>query len=598
MRAGLEGSAMPRAAASAQASVAETCRLVDELLAAAMTFVPRDRGEAMLRKWLGRFDPAAMSEERLVSMSADAVVLSADLLLSTQAASGMTALDRLARSRTGALGTEATAIAALRQARFRLLRLEDAVDGSGPRACDVISNQSFYIVGAELPRLPAGTVLFGRTVMLEEGCCCLPSAITPLDAAAFAVARGHTAAGAAGPAAGARWAEAVYGHVVQHGTLDVPGLNRPAGDREAADDLLDGGDDKFVLLAASWAALADQAPDADLLQRTRQCTNLPTVLDALAAALSARDACEEGMAQALERLLLVQLETVLHRERNGVGTINLDTIATAMNDAVATGSLPLSARAFFGTLRQRLVGSHRTRNGDHPSMERLVQRIQALRAKTVAQGCTEEEALAAAEKAAELLDRYGLSLGEVEFRAQPCAGIGIQTDRRRFAPIDSCVPGIAAFFDCRVWLERVEDRALRYVFFGLRGDVAAAEYLYDLVEQAFRTETEAFRASPLYARMASARRSATHSFQIGLGRGICDKLGQLQVARDAGRRSITGRDLVPVKAAMVDEEVAKLGLDLHARALGRGRRVLSDAFSAGQAAGQNFEYRPAITQAA
>jgi hypothetical protein len=304
------------------------------------------------------------------------------------------------------------------------------------------------------------------------------------------------------------------------------------------------------------------------------------------------------MAQALERLLLVQLETVLHRERNNVGTIDLDAIAIAVNDAIATGWLRSSARAFLATLRQRLVGSYRIRNGDDPAMERLVQRIQALRAKTVAQGCTEEETLAAAEKAAELLDRYGLSLGEVEFRAQPCAGIGIQTDRRRFAPIDSCVPGIAAFFDCRVWLERMGDRALRYVFFGLRGDVAAAEYLYGLVEQAFRTETDLFRASPLYARMAGARRSAAHSFQIGLGRGICDKLGQLQAAREATRRSLSGRDLVPVKAAMVDEAVAKLGLDLHARALGRGRRVLSDAFSAGQVAGQRFDYRPAITQAA
>ena len=472
------------------------------------------------------------------------------------------------------------------------------MDGSEPRVCDVISNQSLYVVGTDLPRLPAGTVLFGRAVMLDDGCCCLPGAITPLDAAAFAVARGHAAAGAASPAAGARWAEAVYGHVVQHGTLDVPGLNRPAQDREPEDDPFDGGDGELFLLAAAWAALADKAPDAGLLQHTRQRANLPTILDALGAAVSARDAGEEGMALALERLLLVQLETVLHRERNNVGTIDLEAIATAVNDAIVTGWLPPSARAFLATLRQRLVGSYRIRNGDDPAMERLVQRIQALRAKTVAQGCTEEETLAAAEKAAELLDRDGLSLGEVEFRAQPCAGVGIQTDRRRFAPIDSCVPGIAAFFDCRVWLERMGDRALRYVFFGLHGDVAAAEYLYGLVELAFRTETDLFRASPLYARMAGARRSATHSFQIGLGRGICDKLGQLQAAREASRRSLSGRDLVPVKAAMVDEAVAKLGLDLHARALGRGRRVLSDAFSAGQAAGQRFDYRPAITLAA
>src|SRR5262245_48460312 len=77
---------------------------------------------------------------------------------------------------------------------------------------------------------------------------------------------------------------------------------------------------------------------------------------------------------------------------------------------------------------------------------------------------------------------------ELEFRAQPCEGIGVQTNRRRFAPIDSCLPGIAAFFDCRVWVEQAEGRPLRYVFFGLRGDVAAADYLYGLVEQAFRTE--------------------------------------------------------------------------------------------------------------
>ena len=129
---------------------------------------------------------------------------------------------------------------------------------------------------------------------------------------------------------------------------------------------------------------------------------------------------------------------------------------------------------------------------DDPTLERVVQRIQGLRAKTVAQGCTEEEALAAAEKAAELLDRYGLSLGELEFRAQPCNGAGIETTRHRFAPIDGCVPAIAGFFDCRVWAERSEGRALRYVFFGQRGDVAAAQYLYDMVERAFDTETAAF----------------------------------------------------------------------------------------------------------
>ena len=128
--------------------------------------------------------------------------------------------------------------------------------------------------------------------------------------------------------------------------------------------------------------------------------------------------------------------------------------------------------------------------------------------------------------------------------------------------------------------------------------MAAAQYLYELVERAFAIETDKFRAGDLYARMAGERRSATNSFQIGLARGISGKLAALQTARDASRRSASGRDLVPVKAAMVEEEMAKLGLDLQMRALASRRRVLADAFREGEMAGDRFEYTPAITKAA
>src|SRR5262249_18041353 len=161
--------------------------------------------------------------------------------------------------------------------------------------------ESLRIVGADWPKLPVGTVLFGRAVMLNESCCCLPGAVTPLDAAAFAVAQGHVAAGAPGPAAGARWAEAGYGHVLQPGTFDAPGRSRRAHDLETEDDPFETGDDELIMLAAAWAALADQAPDAALLQRTRECANLPTILDALAAAVLARDTGEDGMGDAAER---------------------------------------------------------------------------------------------------------------------------------------------------------------------------------------------------------------------------------------------------------------------------------------------------------
>jgi hypothetical protein len=590
---------MQRRATAAHPSPEALCRQIAELSAAAIHFVARDRGEALMQKWLDRHDVTGASENRMLAMMADAMLLAADLLLSQPAASGTTAFDRLARSRAADPSAQA-AVTALRQARFRLLRLEGAAQGPHVMVRDVVSDEVLRIVGANLPGLPAGTVLFARAAMLDEGLCCLPGAITPLDPPALAVAHSHPAAGVPGVAGGARWAEAVYAHVVRLGTLDVPGLNRPADYFDGTDGPFDAEPDALLALATAWAALGDGAPDTALLQRTRQSADLPTVIGALAAVAAAREARDQRMAVAFERLLLVQLETILRRERSGSGLLTLDEVRHALDDAVARRRMSPAVRTLFDGLRQRLagVGAGDARRADDPALERLVQRIQGLRAKTVAHGCTEQEALAAAEKVAELLDRYGLSLGELDFRAQPCDGIGIQTSRRRLAPIDSCIPAIAAFFDCRAWLEQSQGMPLRYIFFGLRADVTAAQYLYEMVERAFETETDAFRAGALYAQMAGARRSATNSFQIGLGRGICGKLDAMRAARAANRRSGSGRDLVPVKAAMVDEELAKLGLDLHARGPARSRRVLTDAFVAGKAAGERFEFAPAITQAA
>jgi len=587
---------MPRASA-ATLSPQDICSHLDALLQEAARFVPHERSPALMHKWLPRSEPKGIPEERLLAMGADAILLSADLALSQPSASGSTAFDRLARSRAGAPAAEMAAVEALCRARFRLLRLEQ--NGPATRAAmrDVVTDENLQVIDVDLPPLSAGTMLFGRVVMLGAGIATLQGSITPLDAAALAVARGHVSAGATGAAASARWAEAVYMHVVRNGTLDIPGLNRPSADFYEEDEPDDHA--RLLGLAMEWAALGDAAPDEAMLKHTREFVTLSYIVTAIGAAVMMRASENEAMAVAFERLLMVLLETVLRRERSGSGTLTLDGIRQALDTPDIPISMVPKLHALFASLRQRLVGSSGAAPAGDPALERLMQRIQALRAKTVEQGCTEQEALAAAEKVAELLDRYGLSLGELDFRAQPCEGIGIQTQRRRMGPIDNCVTVIAKFFDCRVWLENAKGMPLRYVFFGLRGDVAAAQYLYEMVERTFETETDAFRAGDVYAGLAGERRSATHSFQIGLGHGINVKLRALQEARNTSRRSESGRDLVPVKAAMVDEEMEKLGLNLQQRGTaGRRKRVLSDAFDAGQAAGERFDYRPGITKAA
>ena len=125
---------------------------------------------------------------------------------------------------------------------------------------------------------------------------------------------------------------------------------------------------------------------------------------------------------------------------------------------------------------------------DLAALDRLKTRIQGLRAKTTDNGCTEAEALLAAAKVAELLDRYDLSLTDVEIRDAPCERREYETYRKKRIPLDDCIGAIANFCDCRVWREKNQAGEARYVFFGLRSDIEVAHYLTELIDNAVRSE--------------------------------------------------------------------------------------------------------------
>jgi len=128
---------------------------------------------------------------------------------------------------------------------------------------------------------------------------------------------------------------------------------------------------------------------------------------------------------------------------------------------------------------------------DLAALDRLKTRIQGLRAKTTDNGCTEAEALLAAVKVAELLDRYDLSLTDVEIRNAQCEQREYETPRKKRIPLDDCIGAIANFCDCRVWREKNPAGESRYVFFGLRSDIEVAHYLTELIDN------RAVRARPL-----------------------------------------------------------------------------------------------------
>ena len=82
---------------------------------------------------------------------------------------------------------------------------------------------------------------------------------------------------------------------------------------------------------------------------------------------------------------------------------------------------------------------------DETALQKLRTRIQGLRAKTLENGCTEAEALLAAGKVAELIDRYDLTLGDVEIRAARC-------ERRVYANARNTAAGLLMSTSTRIGL--------------------------------------------------------------------------------------------------------------------------------------------------
>ena len=85
---------------------------------------------------------------------------------------------------------------------------------------------------------------------------------------------------------------------------------------------------------------------------------------------------------------------------------------------------------------------------------------------------------------------------------------------------------------------------------------------------------------------------ANSSFALGMVASIADKLTAMKRERDAVNNG-TGRDLVVLKASVVDAELGKL--DLKLRTVRRATRMVSPtAYEAGEIAGASLAINPGI----
>jgi hypothetical protein len=211
--------------------------------------------------------------------------------------------------------------------------------------------------------------------------------------------------------------------------------------------------------------------------------------------------------------------------------------------------------------------------------EAVSRRVRGLLSKTTDNGATEAEAIASAAKAREIMDRYRLTMSDVEIQEEEI--VKEEVDREnplRFAPTDYCASGIERYCGIKIWYQK-RCGVRRAIFFGLKSDVKMARYLYEMIAGTIKVQSAA------YARSASCRdRDDPRGFRLGMAARIDERLSEMARAAEPVATTASGTALVVVKNAIVDAAYSDLHLKLRKSRLG-GSLVSHRGYAAGKEAG-------------
>lgn len=191
-------------------------------------------------------------------------------------------------------------------------------------------------------------------------------------------------------------------------------------------------------------------------------------------------------------------------------------------------------------------------------IEKIKTKINGLLSKTIGNGCTEQEALAAAQKAGELMDHYGLQLSDIEIREEKCKMRVIKTGAKKISALDYVTVTLAGFCDLKIYRSKAGYRGpIQYHVFGFEHDTEIFEYLFEVIKRAMDTSWEEYKNSDEYKNSKIHGISIRSSFQHGFTGRVNYRLKQLKEERAAElkkRQESNARSLVVLKHQVVNTE--------------------------------------------
>lgn len=235
----------------------------------------------------------------------------------------------------------------------------------------------------------------------------------------------------------------------------------------------------------------------------------------------------------------------------------------------------------------------------------VARRVRGLLNKTVANGCTEAEALAAAQAARRLMDAHRLTQSDVEIEAEPIDDVWIERPNdQKLAAVDLCCGAISKYCGTKSWYQW-KDGKRRWRVIGLKDDTAMASYLYQMLATTIASEaTRYIKANPVErvdwltpAQQAHRTIRVKQSFSVGMAHRISRRLREMADQANATAVTSTGTALVVVKSAAVGSYFDSLGMRL-TKGSGGPKAFSHSAYEAGHAAGDRVNLSRPVTGAA
>lgn len=218
----------------------------------------------------------------------------------------------------------------------------------------------------------------------------------------------------------------------------------------------------------------------------------------------------------------------------------------------------------------------------------IINKIRALLAKTVENGCTEAEAMSALSLAQTMMDAYDVSEADLNEIKQESAIKETMNDMRDPHHIRNyiCV-AISKFTHTKVWRHEFKSQKYKYNFVGLRADVDFAIWLTETLTMFVQKELKNYIWSNGYTSLQpSEKRVVINGFVFGCCGRITQRLVELvgNAAASANKNA-----LIIIQNALIEKKMQELGVKLR-KPRDRGSKINDDSYSAGKNAGDKASF--------